>query len=74
MPNTPSKIVFTVEAGTEYQDPVEAYEEKASGLGLLFIKEIDSTFEGIKLNPSLFPEIINDIRKIQMNKLPFSIY
>ncbi len=36
--------------------------------------EIDSTIERIKLNPDLYQKITTKIRKIQVNKFPFSVF
>jgi len=69
-----NKVKFVKEAASELQESVEWYELRAEGLGLRFMDEIDSTIERIKLNPDLYQKIIDNIRKIQANKFPFSVF
>jgi len=69
-----SKVKFAKEAADELRESVEWYELSAEGLGLRFMDEIDSTVERIKLNPDLYQKITRDIRKIQVNKFPFSVF
>lgn len=69
-----SKVKFVKEAANELRESVNWYELSAEGLGLRFMDEIDSTLERIKLNPDLYQIIIDKIRKIQVNKFPFSIF
>ncbi len=74
MKNTIKKVKFAKEASNEFLDAVEWYELSAKGLGLRFTEEIDSTIERIKLNPDLYPSIVEDIKRIQVNKFPYSIF
>ncbi len=74
MINTLNKVKFVEEATHEFQKSVEWYELRAKGLGLKFTDEIDSTVERIKLNPDLYQNIIEDIRKVQVNRFPYSIF
>ncbi len=69
-----NKVKFVTEAANELRESVEWYELRAEGLGLRFMNEIDSTIERIKLNPHLYQKIIVEIRKIQVNKFPFSVF
>jgi len=59
------KIKFAREAANEFLDSVEWYEARSKGPGLRFTDEIDSTIERIKLNPELYPAIVDDIKRIQ---------
>lgn len=68
------KIKFTKEASHEFHDSVDWYESSTKGLGLKFTDEIESTIERIKLNPALYPSILEDIKRIQLNKFPFSMF
>jgi toxin ParE1/3/4 len=69
-----AKVRFAEEAASEFRRSVEWYDSKSNGLGFVFTNEIDSALERIKLNPSSYREIVNGIRRIQVNKFPFSIY
>ncbi|MCK5228729.1 MAG: type II toxin-antitoxin system RelE/ParE family toxin, partial [Desulfobulbaceae bacterium] len=41
---------------------------------LTFTDEIDSTIERIQLNPDFYQRVTENIRKIQVNKFPYSVY
>ena len=68
------KVEFAREASYEFRESVEWYESRVRGLGLRFTDEIDSTIERIKLNPDMYLEVVEDIRRIQANKFPFSLF
>ena len=68
------KVKFTEEAVYEFRDAVEWYESRAEGFGLRFSDEIERTIERIRLNPDLYPLVVKEIRKIQTNRFPFSIF
>ena len=74
MKNIINKVKFAREASYEFLNAVEWYESRSKGLGLRFTDEIDSTIERIKLNPELYPSIVEDIKRIQVNKFPYSIF
>lgn len=69
-----NKVKFAKEATNEFRESVEWYELKAKGLGLKLTDEIDSTIERIKLNFDLYPKVVENIRKIQVNRFPFSLF
>ncbi len=68
------KVRFTKEAACEFMESVEWYESRGKGLGLKFTDEMDSLLERIKLNPDIYPNIVENIRRIQMNKFPYSVF
>lgn len=68
------KVKFSQEASSEFLESVEWYESRAKGLGLRFTDEIDSTIERIKLNPDMYMKVAESIRRIQMNKFPYSVF
>ena len=69
-----AKVKFVVEAACEFREAVKWYKSKINGLDLIFLKEIDVAIENIKKHPSLYPIIIDNIRKIQVNIFPYSIF
>ena len=69
-----NKVKFVKEAANEFRESVEWYELRAEGLGLRFMNEIDSTVERIKLNPDSYQKITSQLRRIQVNKFPFSVF
>ncbi len=68
------KVKFVAEASREFRESVEWYESRAKGLGLRFTDEMDSTLERIRLNPDLYRRIAGNIRRIQMNRFPYSVF
>lgn len=68
------KAKFAKEASFEFFESVEWYESRGKGLGLRFTDEIDSTIERIKLNPDMYMKVAGDIRRIQVNKFPYSVF
>ncbi len=69
-----NKVKFAEEASYEFRQSVEWYESKVHGLGLKFTDEIDSTIERILLNPDFYQRVTGQIRKIQANKFPYSVF
>ncbi len=69
-----NRVKFAKEAVYEFRDSVRWYESKAKGLGLRFTDEIGSTVERIKLNPELYQNVAENIRRIQVNKFPYSMF
>jgi toxin ParE1/3/4 len=68
------KVRFAAEAACEFRESVEWYESKAKGLGLRFTDEMDSTVERIRLNPDLYMRVAGNIRRIQVNRFPYSVF
>ena len=68
------KVKFAKEASYEFRESVEWYESGAKGLGLRFTDEIASTVEKIRLNPDLYRKITGNIRRIQVNRFPYSVF
>lgn len=68
------KVRFTEEASCEIRESVKWYESGARGLGLRFTDAIDSTVETIRLNPELYMKVVGNIRRIQVNRFPYSVF
>ncbi len=68
------KVKFAEEASCEFRESVEWYESGAKGFGLRFTDEIDSTIERIRLNPDLYRKVTGNIRRIQVNRFPYSVF
>ena len=68
------KVRFAEEASCEFRKSVQWYESKTRGLGLRFTDEVDSTVERIRLNPDLYMNVAGNIRRIQVNRFPYSVF
>jgi toxin ParE1/3/4 len=62
------------EAQTDIKETARWYEDRESGLGLRFLREIRTSLEHISDNPSMFPIIEEDVRRALIHKFPYSIY
>ena len=69
-----NKVKFVSEAASEFRDSVKWYNTKADNLSFIFTHEIDVAIERIKSNPCLYPIAVENIRKIQVNIFPYSIF
>jgi plasmid stabilization system protein ParE len=48
--------------------------QEPRGPGLRFTDEIDSTLERIRLNPDSYRKVTGNIRRIQVNRFPYSVF
>jgi plasmid stabilization system protein ParE len=62
------------EAQTDITEAAHWYEDRESGLGLRFLREIRTSLEHISDNPLRFPIIEEDVRRALLHKFPYSIY
>jgi plasmid stabilization system protein ParE len=66
-------LVIKEEAVAEIEDSYYYYEEQLPGLGELFKKFLDKTFNSIRKNPHGFNEISQNRRQAVIKKFPFVI-
>ena len=69
-----TKVKFVVEAAHEFREAVSWYKSRLEGLDIIFLNEINKTIERIKFNPYLYPIIVENIRRAQVEIFPYSIY
>jgi len=62
------------EAQDDIREAARWYEDRESGLGLRFLREIRTSLEHICDNPLRFPIIEEDVRRALLHKFPYSIY
>ena len=62
------------EAQTDIREASRWYEDRESGLGLRFLREIRTSLDRITDNPLMFPVIEEDVRRALLHKFPYSIY
>lgn len=65
-----------VDAGAE--DDIDVayrwYEERASGLGVRFLDELESCFQRVSLNPTSYPEVEAGIRRALPHVFPYLVF
>ncbi len=68
------KVIIHEKAEKELWHAVEYYEEKVSGLGLDFDKEIENALISIQENPAKFTETKYEVRRYLLQRFPYFIY
>lgn len=66
-------LILQREAVGDLQIAYDWYEEQKSGLGDIFLHEVERSLNKLKNHPSHYSIIKNWIRKIKINKFPFLI-
>ena len=62
------------EAQADIRGAARWYEDRESGLGLRFVREIRTSLQHINKNPLMFPIIEEDVRRALVHKFPYSVY
>jgi plasmid stabilization system protein ParE len=66
-------IAFHEEADFETLEAARYYEERAAGLGLTFLDEIEKSAKRILENPLAYQRIGGEIRQAPMTRFPYSL-
>jgi toxin ParE1/3/4 len=72
-PDSPMKHEFHPEAYREYADAVNAYEERQTGLGVRFVRNIELAIESICQAPDRWPILEQDSRRRLTHVFPYAI-
>ena len=67
-------VNFYRAANNEFIEASTWYEEKRTGLGIEFIAEIEHCITLIAEYPTRYAIVYQEIRRIVINKFPYSIY
>ena len=67
------RIVLHPEAEAELDEAERWYEERAVGLGLDFLFEVDATVGRIRAFPRAWPEVRPGIRRALVHRFPFGL-
>jgi plasmid stabilization system protein ParE len=70
----PLPLVFRRIAQLELDDSVSWYENKRTGLGKRFRIEIEKHLERIAHQPQQFRQIRGQVRRVVLQRFPYSIY
>ena len=66
--------LFHPAAETEHLESVAFYESRQPGLGAVYLAEFESVMKRVCEGPDRYPiEMEPDIRRIRMNRLPFTV-
>jgi hypothetical protein len=64
---------FLPSAREELNDAAEFYDSRVSGLGLLFLENVDRSVEMVRENPRLGVQIGHGFRRVILSRFPFAI-
>ncbi|MGD9155937.1 MAG: type II toxin-antitoxin system RelE/ParE family toxin [Bacillota bacterium] len=64
---------FHPDAEIEFNDAIDFFEEKATGLGYDFSIEVHSAIKRVILTPSAWPILDGDIRRCLVKRFPYGV-
>ena len=64
------ELIVRPEAQAELAQAFEWYESRLAGLGLDFIRAVDSPFNSILCNPLMYPTVYKDVRRGLTRRFP----
>jgi plasmid stabilization system protein ParE len=68
-----SKVTFHEAASAEVNEAAKYYEERVSGLGLLFLAVVEEATEKVLANPEAFQLVGDEIRHKLIRHFPYSL-
>ena len=68
------ELILRPEAEAELTEAFEWYEARFPGLGLEFIRSVDSLLNSISRNPLSYPIVYKTIRRALTRKFPYEIF
>ncbi len=67
------KVRFHRLAKAELQDGVRFYEDKAAGLGVAFLDQVEEAIQRICAHPESAPVTVDTLRKLVLPTFPYNI-
>ena len=67
------KLIIRPEAEADLTEAFEWYETRVTGLGLEFIRTVDSLFNSIIRNPQAYPVVYKTARRALTRKFPYEV-
>ena len=68
------KLIIRPEAEADLTEAFEWYETRVTGLGLEFIRTVDSLFNSIIRNPQAYPIVHKTARRALTRKFPYEVF
>jgi plasmid stabilization system protein ParE len=66
-------VTIHEEAAAETNEAAKYYEERVSGLGLLFLAAVEEATEKVRANPEAFQLVGKEIRHKPIRQFPYSL-
>ena len=68
------ELIIRPEAEADLTEAFKWYETRVPGLGLEFIRTVDSLFNSIIRNPQAYPVVYKTIRRALTRKFPYEVF
>jgi len=68
------KLIIRPEAEADLTEAFEWYESRVTGLGLEFIRTVDSLFNALIRNPQAYPVVYKSARRALTRKFPYEVF
>jgi plasmid stabilization system protein ParE len=68
------QLTIRPEAENDLFEAFEWYEGRVPGLGLEFIRTVDSLFSSIIRNPQAYPVVYKTVRRALTRKFPYEVF
>jgi len=68
------ELIIRPEAEADLAEAFEWYETRVRGLGLEFIRTVDSLFNSIIRNPQAYPIVYETARRALTRKFPYQVF
>ena len=68
------RVIVRPEAAREVQGAFDWYGGRSEGLGLEFLRAADACLASVRRNPSAFPKVHKDVRRVLMRKFPYALF
>ena len=68
------ELIIRPEAEADLTQAFEWYETRVPGLGLEFIRTVDSLFNSIIRNPQAYPVVYKTARRALTRKFPYEVF
>lgn len=68
------RVLFRRAARAEFDEAVDWYEKRRTGLGDRFAVAVDAILDGIVAQPDFYPIVMEDIREALIPGFPYCVY
>jgi toxin ParE1/3/4 len=68
------RLAFRPQARREFDAAGDWYEREQPRLGEAFLTEVERVLQAILVNPEIFPEVLEGIRKAVVKRFPYCVY
>jgi plasmid stabilization system protein ParE len=70
----PDKLIFTPEARNDIAEAYLWYEDQDLGLGMEFLRCLESSFLSVQRNPLIYQAVHKNYRRALTRRFPYSIF